>query len=1004
MGIPSPPHDKFDLLKHFLDDLPTEGAEREEGFLKASRRLHELAGRSDPRLLQELALPLARDALFDLRQGFSLGGFRDVSGVPMRLRSPRPGAQEILEEVLRNLVVVETARAEVFDWAVASLHQQVGHLLRQRLASAEPTWNPIRLFTRLRGRLSLALLEVVQTPQRDENPEYELGLSLLHLLFEASGEIRPQELETIIALAREWVEAFPYFPEEYLRDLMRSLRGATSLPPQESERLVNLFLAWRDMERYPPARTFASRRQYIQAMARWARAQGYGKWFVGLVSVIMLFRSRSSFSLKTPEPWEIRRDQARRLASLTLALGILALTDERLFPVLLQEIRSLLGTGDEVEAKFALLEAIPAFLCHPQWIDSLAEAFAEGGQQEFGSLWERDLDLLNPQVSRPALEVLLNLIHRDHKTRWPRQILEHAGSLRGDGENWLCQQIPLEDDPQALESLFALHQHLVDLKQPASKLENALRKRIEAEIGRDRSVIPDSWIRWLLGLKNEVLRRLISSLTGYLKGSSDSAQDSVLTLSKKIAAVVCHAEKLTPLKLVICWLINPQDQLASGLSLEERLRLATDMMRRGYFDEGVAVMLSQIIPQAKDVTSLKEELFRKEGYPGMLAAQAHPRLADVLLESLDWSGEYMRTGAARRLALPHALSRSGPPELALPILDELFQIACEMLPASRTDGERVYPELFRESRMLAEASIETLATLEPVMPKTVALLGEMLLAQYHDPEGDFFSPAYVWETLLPMLANRHVASESVPALLKLLTRPMPPEEQQVQCIWQCALQWLTNVSLLSEEQQELIWNVGYASPVILTRSLALLALGQQRSLRERTWQTTLNLLRTSWWNLYQSRAKEISRLGDRHAWFILGPGDAFLLAGVAVALTAEWYAEPGLLTPEQRSALQQALQRAASSFNRVLEARLAESTHPLTGKDYSNAQGLARSLCTAIGKEPEDDPDWLIHPANLAQELLRKFPANKEKRNGPGLACNGGGEPHSSRVRMMCEA
>jgi hypothetical protein len=122
--------------------------------------------------------------------------------------------------------------------------------------------------------------------------------------------------------------------------------------------------------------------------------------------------------------------------------------------------------------------------------------------------------------------------------------------------------------------------------------------------------------------------------------------------------------------------------------------------------------------------------------------------------------------------------------------------------------------------------------------------------------------------------------------------------------------------------------------------------------------------------LYIGRLWERTRLPDRDAWRFLGTGDIFLLAGVAVALTAEWSAEPGLLTADQREALRHACSHAASDLNRSLEAQLSVSAHPNMGKDWSSAIGLARALCNAVGKSPNDDSDWLVRPADLSRSLL----------------------------------
>jgi hypothetical protein len=77
-----------------------------------------------------------------------------------------------------------------------------------------------------------------------------------------------------------------------------------------------------------------------------------------------------------------------------------------------------------------------------------------------------------------------------------------------------------------------------------------------------------------------------------------------------------------------------------------------------------------------------------------------------------------------------------------------------------------------------------------------------------------------------------------------------------------------------------------------------------------------------------------------------------------------------LLSNEQRQELHQAWQHAASDLNLTLEGKLAESTHPMLSAEWSNARGLALSMCNAVGYDPDDDPDWLVRPADLARRLL----------------------------------
>jgi hypothetical protein len=956
----SPP-DEVALLEDLLEGLPDTGSDRELRLIQAIRYLAEFTGKSErplPPGIEAIALRLTRDALFDLYAGFRLGTFRGISSIP---RPPgEPSAAQIrLGERLKALLRIEAARAEMFRWFLTGLRHQVGRLLGESLPTAPPIWEPRRLFVHWRGRLALALAETFRAPNDKENPDHEFGLYGLHLLFSGSGAIRPQEFQALCDLMSWWAEYYPYFPELEIRDLVRTIAQA-SLSPEQIGELVRRLHAWHDLERYPAERSFASYREFVRANAQ---AAGYGKAFTALAMLLApLFRPRSLPLLG--EEYQRYREQVNRRWGLAPALASLALQDEGCIPALAQEIDALLEMKAP-EAEWVLVKAVPAFLNRPSHLYRLQSILDRHHFQKFDDLKIGDLQNLRLEISSEALETLLDLMHRFPDARWPLQILENAGKLSPTAEEWLSRQVPDTDDEILVTAALALHQRLSLLREtPLFLLESALRQRLEQSL-KENAPIPDSLVRWVLGLPNEALRRLLSSLAKGVESGFLQIAFSLSDFLRTIANEVSHADRPDAVKLAACWLIDPDDGLHSGLTLAERLAQAARMVQRNRFDETVAAWLARIIPTGDSFPPSLKNADDQIPPPIERALSVSPRLAAVLDEPIGHRQEYpMRAGASRRLALARALGQVRSPEIALPLLANLFHLAVEMFLAwSRAGGmPRYFPELFWEANALALEVLKAVTQLEPVLPQAVALLEEILLARYRMPEGGF-TPGVI-------VRDRQISSEAISALVALLQREYPPEEKHCQRIWQCALQWLSNVSTLDAEQQEVIWNVGYASPLILTRSLALLVLGRQRPLNARAWETVLSLLRTPWHQLYQERAAEIRRLNDREAWSILGPGDVFLIAGVAVALTAEWSAEIGLLSNEQRQELHQAWQHAASDLNLTLEGKLAESTHPMLSAEWSNARGLALSMCNAVGYDPDDDPDWLVRPADLARRLL----------------------------------
>jgi len=975
-----PPPDEIALLEELLEDLPDTGGDREQRLIQAVRLLAEFTGKGErplPPGMEAIALRLTRKTLFDLYAGFRLGTFRGISSVPRAPGEP-PATQIRLGERLKALLRVEAARAEMFRWFLAGLRHHVSRLLEEPLQTAPPIWEPRRLFVHWRGWLALALEEAFRTPIEKENPDHEFGLYGLHLLFSGSGEIRPHEFQVLCDLMSEWVESYPYFPELEISDLIQTIAQAPLSPEQIGE-LARRLHAWHDLERYPAERSLASYREFVRANAQ---AAGYGKAFIALAMLLApLLRPRSLPSLG--EEHRRYREQVNRRWRLASALASLALQDEGCIPALAEEIDMLLEM-EALEAEWVWVKGLPAFLRHPSHLYRLQDILEHHRIQKFDDLRISDLQNLRLELSRPALETLLDLMRRFPDARWPLQILENVGKLSPTAEEWLSQQVPNAQDEILVTAALGLHQRLSQRREPPPLLESALRRRLERFL-RENAPVPEPLVRWALGLHHEALRLLLSSLAKGVEDGSLPITVSLSTFLRTMADEVSHADRPNPVKLAACWLIDPDDGLHSGLALAERLAQAARMVQRNRFDETVAAWLARSIPTADSSPSPLKSADEQLPPPIERALSASPRLAAVLNEPIDHRQKYpMCAGASRRLALARALSHARSPEIALPLLADLFHLAAEMFLAwSRAAGmPRYFPELFWEANTLALEVLKAVVQLEPVLPQAVALLEEMLLTEYRMPEGGFggteFAPASITQNILPLLVNRRqIAPEAIPALVGLLQQEYPSREKYHQRIWQCALQWLSNVSTLDAEQQEVIWKVGYASPLILTRSLALLVLGRQRPLNVRTWRTVLSLLRTPWSQLYQRRAAEIRRLSDRGAWSILGPGDVFLVAGVAVALTAEWSVEPGLLNDEQRQELRQAWQRAASDQNLALEGKLAESTHPLLSAEWSSARSLALSLCSAVGYNPENDPDWLVRPADLARRLLQRFSLTK---------------------------
>jgi hypothetical protein len=1024
--------DKIFLLESFARHLPPAGIERDQYLDKLAHLLAQVIPNTDPRL-NDLALTLTRITLFSLQEGFMLGGFQGVSGSRYFSRSLPPDAQVALEERLTVLARLPVARKEILSWALKALNGELATLLRQGL--------------NLWGHLVVAAFDwMLGLSRRNQNPQYEFGLTLLHLLAKEEGKLWPEELDALIALSTQWVRDLPSFPEYEIRDLFRCLHKVR-FSPEQGEPLASLLQEWEDTDRYPSERSFATPAEYNRAMRHLGRIEGRGKFFIAVASVLIAILGHFRPSILPIHTPKIRPDV--RYGTLAIGWAMLTKSDARYLPDLLRVLRSL-AEINHAEFRLVLEEIFPVFWEQPTGLKPLVELLVEEGFQRFDDLWESRIEALRPSFSRQALQIWLEQVRHKPQAHWLRQVLERVDTLKPNAAEWLATQVACEENPQVMELILKITQRLANRDRNLSmSLENALWERMRLSIDRGE-MLSSGWARWLAGARLEILRQGLDLLRQYAaKDEPDDIRSYAQLLLSALAREVNSLERPEPLRLAVCWLVDPADGLRSNLPLPERLQLVGDMMRRAYVDEKVIDWLRRAIVRTPNVEDLVQTLraggyyvdekdieqlnaiiqapdaekfaqvLRVAGYPEWRLVKAHPRLASVFFEPLDTEGErMMRAGAYRRIALARALQYIRDPELLLPLLrdlsEEAFELAVDLVSAWSVDGEApgAFPEFYREADELAKELLQAVASL-PVTPPVVNLLREMVLAPSRIPEEGLsgtFSPAFIQSTILPLMVEREVDAEAIPLMLTILQEPLPTGERH-QLVQQCILQWLSNVSTLDATQQEIIWQSGYTSPDILTRSLALLVLGRQRPPSTRTWQTILGLLNTSWIVHYIRRTLEVARMRDSFP----EPNDVFLLLGTAVALSAEWAREKESLSAEQFQALHRAWRRASSDVHRLIEGLLSQPGILSIRVNY--ARGLARNLCDAVGESPHDDPDllsckperlsapraeiraqkrpysnarragrtafqlsdpdWLIRPADLARSLLQRFSLTK---------------------------
>jgi hypothetical protein len=386
-------------LLPLAEALPAEEGARDRALTSLARRLANAArAASLPPEVAALTLRLVRSDLLDLYSGFALGAFASLL---TRFRPQRfpPVAQARLHDRLRTLLTLPPARAEALSWLVAALQGELTALLRERLSQARP----------LPRRLAAGALGVVNLlpAESDRTSEYEFALSLLRLLLESADFTLPDpEFTTLLAAVEDWVSAFPYFPEGRLCDLFLALHDLKLTPPQR-QALRERLLAWRDLERYPPYRSFPNRRAYLRSLRR---ALGWSGPLASLAEWTGRVLNPGPVHPELPDEETARRHRSLRLSTLIPGLALLARQDENTFPPLFEAFTELLRQyllslqlGGSVECEWALLDLLPAALAHPHWLEQLAQTLEAFRFYRLSENAPRELAERAPRLTPSAL-------------------------------------------------------------------------------------------------------------------------------------------------------------------------------------------------------------------------------------------------------------------------------------------------------------------------------------------------------------------------------------------------------------------------------------------------------------------------------------------------------------------------------------------------------------------------------------------------------------------------
>ena len=455
-------------------------------------------------------------------------------------------------------------------------------------------------------------------------------------------------------------------------------------------------------------------------------------------------------------------------------------------------------------------------------------------------------------------------------------------------------------------------------------------------------------------------------------------------------------------RLAACWLADPQDPIQDGRPLAERLQ--------------AAIALSHA---RRD--EVQHQIIR-------ILAAAIPEPPARLLEP------YLASAGSACQAIARALGTLHLPDAVLPLLRRLFSIAVELGRAwesSRSEfgGFYRWPEFYHQARDLACDVLRSAVSINPLTPEAVGLIAEALAGRKATDALDRLTPAFVYEEILPRLAERDICPDAVPLLLEQVWRChcaaerlmpeirigdtedflWPPASLRRSCpdpqaqpltrrmllvhryahilheaydpeglTLLYALQSLVKVTTLTPEQQRLIWWVYRTSWNALIKALCLLILGRQRNAEGAPSEETICELI---WVLRRDPQREFWRMSAAHIlrlWvfrllLLQEPEESdinylYLSQAVAARLVGD------LLRLERErpvvrkywEALQQALIGATSFWRWGMEPHLGR--YASVGSDASHVRGMARLLAATEAETPA-----LVRPADVAYQVLREL-------------------------------
>lgn len=782
--------DEIKKLRELVESTPPDPlkALEAEYEIALDRLVFYLSGLSSEEMNEhstKLVQRLARHFLFNYYTGFAVAKFICPFAPIYSKQEPSTVRQRTIEAAIQKLARIKPARELMVEWFTAALEGKLAQLLREWLGSTRFTLRPKRMLYRaiLRPGLSLAA-EAEKWGRYGTNENVfkilDFALGGFYLIFKETETIRDLEFECLSSYLERLITERPSFFISIAINVIRVL-AVPELPPNRREKISNLILSLRDLEKIPYEDIYAQIQDPIARTEARLDSMGLSRPISWILKQLLRRYPPKQYDLASEDGnWQKERNRIIRYRQVAEMIGMLASQDKGLLTTFENLITISWQRVSEEDLDVAFAEALPAFFAGAFSLGILARILRVRQQTTLPSLTIEALQTASISLNKDAARFLIETLREQGQTvQWIQQILENINTLGEPAERYAISVVQGEENPVILHALMSLHENLAQREQQSTQnLEDAIASRL-IELMRTTDIpLNPQGIIWLLNLGREPLQRILINVIEDLAHETSATQTSRCTkILQQISSQVEQIKNPDAVVLAASWLVDPDDWIEDKRPLIERIKESIAMLGTSDTDRTmqnrIASILERAIPQPPThlTSDQLDEIANKEGRGIANYVQNHSVLALIFAEPRHISlkgGKSKREGAGKRLVVAKALGKLHHSPWALHLLNQLFQIALEMAQVW-INSERYYREFYYESEELLEEVTKSSASLKPLTSGAIQLLQKALITSEtsNSELRSVLTPAFVFNEILPRLAHE-VLPEAVPLLVELV--------------------------------------------------------------------------------------------------------------------------------------------------------------------------------------------------------------------------------------------